>query len=293
MSRVQIFEPIYATGQELVEPAFTALRTKNDRAPWREFAIFVDIYRAGLHRGPGLTGVFSPKFQLKTGISGKQFVDFIEENPGGDVYIANPGPASAFINFNIWENGEMFHPGIVGASQALLDAAGIGWDLSDQPRHGIDVLLYCNFWVGTEAFWDDYVGRVLLPIAKFLEREPEHPASRGIFQDTKHTSAAPYLPFMIERMFTTYLKLHPSWSTVAWHRDPLESCITPLEREIVSYMAPILSEAETKEFSPELRRMMRFLTQADHTYKGAYFQTVPHPHVASPTRPATANGPSY
>ncbi len=289
MTDIQIFEPIYAAGQELIEPAFKALPIANERAPWREFAIMVDMYRAGLHRGSKLTGVLSPKFCVKTGLSGPDLIAFIEANPGHDVYLANSGAWAPYSNFNVWEHAEANHPGIVAAAQALLDAVGIDWDLSNQPRHGHDVFLFSNFWVGTEAFWDSYVGGILVPIASFIEQHPTHPASIGIFEDTNHTTVGPYLPFVIERMISTYLKLHPSLSIGAWQRDPIESCLTQFERETIAYMAPILAEAEGTEFSDDLRRLMRFLSKADAMHKDVHYRTVQHPHTIPPSRRQTTS----
>ena len=67
MQDVVIYEPIYREGQQLSQPLFRPLPIANDRPDWRELQIFVDMYRAGLHRQQALTGMLSPKFELKAG----------------------------------------------------------------------------------------------------------------------------------------------------------------------------------------------------------------------------------
>src|SRR5918999_1384659 len=98
---IPIYEPLYQPGQIQNDPAFLPLdRLDNGRPEWREFGIYVDLYREGRHRGQALTGVMSPRFRLKTGKTGAEFISFIEANPGADVYIINPFPQYAYTSFN-------------------------------------------------------------------------------------------------------------------------------------------------------------------------------------------------
>ena len=111
---------------------------------------------------------------------------------------------------------------IVGAGQALLHACGIGWNLEETPRHGPDTMCYSNFWIGGEGFWDDYVGGVLLPIAELLEEQPESDAARTVMTRTRYLGVepTPFLPFVIERLFSTYLSLNrPSSGPTCWTRS--------------------------------------------------------------------------
>ncbi len=63
--------------------------------------------------------------------------------------------------------------------------------LANTPRHGPATLCYCNFWVGNERFWEEYVGGFLIPIAEFLESNPDHPVSRSVLETTKHITPCP------------------------------------------------------------------------------------------------------
>ena len=94
---ILIYEPLYKKNQKLVDPAFVPLKIKdNSLSAWRELKHLVDIYDSGANLKAKYTGLFSPKFELKTHISGSEFIDFVNNKPGADVYIINPVP-SLFI----------------------------------------------------------------------------------------------------------------------------------------------------------------------------------------------------
>ena len=278
---IAIYEPLYLPGQQLTEPAFRPLRLEsNAYADWREFRIFIDMYRRGLHREQQFTGLLSPKFGLKSGLSGQDFLAFIEANTDADVCFVNSFPYLAYISHNVWMQGEHAHPGLAARAQALLDASGIGIDIAGVPRHGPDVLCYSNYWVGNERFWDAYVGRALLPIAEFLETRPDHPASRAVMEPTIHLEAAPFLPFMIERLFSSYLSLNrPTVSFRAFPVDPVQSCLTDLERELVTRQREAVDAADRAvTFPAEMKAEMEQLTALRQAYNHDYFQEHSHPH---------------
>ncbi len=113
---IAIYEPLYAPGQKLVDPAFRPLVVENQlHAQWREFSILVDMYRRGMHRQQSFTGLMSPKFGLKTGISGTRFIDFVRANTEADVCFINPFPQLGYLSFNVWMQGEVSHAGLVSA----------------------------------------------------------------------------------------------------------------------------------------------------------------------------------
>ncbi|ABD89715.1 hypothetical protein [Rhodopseudomonas palustris] len=278
---IAIYEPLYRPGQTLVEPAFKPLLiTDNNRPEWREFAILVDMYRRGLHRQHRFTGLFSPKFGLKTGLSGAQFIDFVNANADAEVCFVNPFPQLAYISFNVWMQGENAHPGLVARAQALLDACGIAIRVAELPRHGPDLLCYCNFWVGTEQFWEDYVGGVLVPMAEFLEAHPEHPACRDVLKTTVHIPPSPFLPFIVERLFSSYLSLTRSPPLArGFPTDPLQFCLNDFERRLVIHNRDRIDSADqTGVFSDEVKKDMRFASEVWQDFTLAYYGDRPHPH---------------
>jgi hypothetical protein len=276
-----IYEPLYAEGQSLSEARFTPLRLpSNVHSAWREVRILVDFYRRGDHRCAGKTGIFSPKFGLKTKVSADEFLRFVDESGESDVCIINPFPTIPYYSFNVWMQGEVNHPGLLAAAKKILDASDILWDLSAVPRHNQANLCYSNFWVGTEKFWDGYVGGILDPIATYIESNPDSPAARAVMIDTWHTDSAPFLPFIVERLFSTYLSLTPGVKIAAFPiADPLDYCLTDYEREMVARIQPIVDAADrAKSFSHELISIQETLCRLYVRYAKEHFASNAHPH---------------
>jgi hypothetical protein len=282
---IAIYEPLYLPGQSLTEPAFRPLRLEsNAYADWREFRILVDMYKRGLHREQRYTGLFSPKFGLKTQVSGKDFIEFVHANADADVCFINPFAHLAYVAFNVWMNGEITHPDIVSRAQALFDVTGIGMRIADVPRHGPNLLCYCNFWVGTEQFWDDYVGGTLVPIAEFLDKHPNHPACLGVLEPTTHSDPAPFLPFIVERLFSSFLSQPSCAFTIrGYPMDPERTSLTEFEREIVTYRRSEIDAADRSNFfPPTLIDNMACVCRLWRNHQSAYYQNRPHPHTGGP-----------
>lgn len=275
---IAIYEPLYLSDQKLAEPAFRPLRTEsNVHADWREFYLLVEMYRRGMHRQQSLTGLMSPKFGLKTGISGTQFIEFIDANSDADVCFINPFPHIAYLSFNVWMQGECVHPGLTSHAQALLDAAGVNMTIADIPRHGSGVLCYCNFWVGSERFWDAYVGGILLPIAQFLEKNPEATISRNVLSPTWYHEPVPFLPFIIERLFSSFLSRPTCKLTVrAFPVDPFKSCFNKFEKGIVACVKDDVDAADEAECFPDtLKSNMASRYRLCLRYNRAYREHLP------------------
>ncbi|MCO1382562.1 hypothetical protein [Burkholderia multivorans] len=277
-----IFEPLYAEGQVLSERLFSPLRiSDNSHAAWREVRILVDFYRRGLYRKNDFVGIFSPKFGLKTKTSALNFIEFVDRNIGADVCIINPFPQILYYSFNVWMQGEINHPGLMGRAQALLNAVGVDLKIDDAPRNDARTLCYSNFWVGTEKFWDAYIGGVVEPIATFLEENPEHAVTRSVMGETWHSDAAPFLPFIVERLFSTFLAQHPQINVAAYPIDDvIPYCLTEYERELVTGMQPFIDAADARgEFPAELKAMQELACRLYVRYAHEHFATNVHPHT--------------
>ncbi|RDJ98741.1 hypothetical protein [Paraburkholderia lacunae] len=283
-TKVAIFEPIYAQDQVQVEKSFLPLVIQdNSQAGWREFKLFVDMYRSGEHRRHAYTGIFSPKFSLKSKITGAEFIRFVQSQPGSDVCFINPFPQIGYWSFNVWMQGEHAHPGLADAAQSLLDACKVDFDIERTPRHGPGLLAYSNFWVGSERFWDEYVGGVLVRIAEFLEENPDHEVTRKVMEDTTHTDPAPFLPFIVERLFSTYISQRPELKIAAYrHGDDgvLDYCVNEYERRLVARMKQQVDEANAVgKFDDTIIKQMDIACELWQQQFFDYFAVRPHPHT--------------
>jgi len=278
---LRIYEPLYAVGQQQVEPLFLPLPLANNDFAWREFRIYVDFYRQGRHRGLGRCGIFSPKFPLKSKIRTSQFFDFCRSHEEADVCFFNPFPQVRYLAYNVWTQGEPWHPGLIRAAQSLMDAVGIPWKIDRMPRHDERFLAFSNFWAANEKFWDAYVGGILIPIAEFLQQQPDHPAAMQVMQDTYHSNKASFLPFIIERLFSTFISLHPEFSCKPYPIfDIRPYCLNEAEWEMAIAMKPSVDAADKNGcFTNDLVESLNQAAISNTAQGKRYFQNNPHPHT--------------
>jgi hypothetical protein len=282
---VRIYEVLYDKRQQVTGEHVIPLSITNTNPEWRELQAYMEAYNSGLYRDSKFTGIFSPKFNLKTGVSVADFVLFASNYGEADVCFVNPFPQIAYWSFNAWMQGEYAHPGLISRAQDLLDAVGISWDISKTyPRHAPDVLAYSNYWVGTPQFWESYVGSILEPIARFLAEEPGHRASMQVLQSTFHTHPTPYLPFIIERLFSTFLTRQKDIRYVSYSfslHDVIHGyCLNEFEQLLVRRMGEEVSRADAADqHAPELVEKMDLLTCLHQRHYFDYFQTHVHPHT--------------
>lgn len=203
--QVGIHTICYAPGMvEAVDPDFLPFDVTADPQPERrETAHMLSFWRRGLHREYSVSGLLSPKFSDKTGITGNFFNDFITNSPDYDVWFLNPYPHYFYLAHNIWEHGEIWYPGLCERAARVFGAAGVVMDLKRFPRSTTSTLLFSNFWAGTTKFWDQFMPFVS-EMSKHAEKQPT------LFDEVPYEHGkATYYSFMFERLFTTFMVMHP------------------------------------------------------------------------------------
>jgi hypothetical protein len=226
----------------------------NPEVERREMAHMLSFWRQGHHQNYSVSGLLSPKFSEKTGLSGRAFIDFIRANPGHDVWFINPFPQYLYMSFNIWEQGEFFHPGLVKRASQIFSTAGMSIDLAAFPRGSAKTLLFSNFWAGTPKFWDrfmadvDTLTRTADSMPEMLELAPYH-----------LDAPAPYYPFFFERYFTTFLIRNPDIKSCSWaysFDETIRSCGTEIGYIFLRDWGPIIDRWDERGvYSPHQRQI--------------------------------------
>lgn len=281
---IVIYEPIYRVNQKLANPAFYPLLIHdNSSFQYRELKHLVDLYDSGAHLRSRFTGLFSPKFQLKAHITGNEFINFAHRNLLADVCFINPFPQIGYWSYNVWMQGDIAHPGLKQAAQNLLAAVEIPLDIQSTPRHGANFLAYSNFWVGTPGFWEGYVGGILKPIFTFIQKYPTNIAVKESMLDTRHTVAAPLLPFIIERLFSTYISTNIGIDARPYRY--LESeiiekyCLNDFERLLLIMMRNEINKADRDQnFSTRIINQMNSACNLFQQHHNDYYGNRKHPH---------------
>ena len=220
------------------DPAFIRYDCRDTAEPEkRETAHMLRFYEQGIWERDGADcfGLVSPKFAGKTGISGKAFLEWIEANPGHDVYFINPFPQVAYWHYNVWTQGEFWHPGVADMADALFAAAGYSIQTRSLPRNTASSLLYSNYWVGVRAFWQafmGFVGTLTRAVDALNDRDKER-----LFELAPHYSPATYFAFVFERLFSTFLVRHDEISRLAYpygRDEMLQRCASDAERSVLN-----------------------------------------------------------
>lgn len=283
---VHIYEPQWRPGQALEVAEFLPLPLPDNRhANWREFRILVDFWRRGDHRKADMTGIFSPKFQLKSGLSGASFLSLAQAQDGADVCIVNVFPGIPYFSYNVWTQGEGVHPGLTARAQDLLDAAGVGWDLAATPRHNRSNTCFGNFWVATPRFWDAYVGGILDPVARYLEDHPQSTVARAVLEPAPYLVEAPFLPFIAERLFSTYLSHHPELVVVPVDSLPehKSAVLTEFRQTVIAHLKDRVDAADAaRHFPQELKQELALFSRLIGLYNNLHYSVHPHPHRIDP-----------
>jgi hypothetical protein len=285
MIKTKIYEPIYETEQLVSDQEFFPLNVADNSYGFlRELKYLIFIYRNKLFEESDYTGLFSPKFKLKSRISGCEFVNFVKENNGFDVYFINPFPQMQFWSYNVWMQGEAAHPGIVQVAHSLLQEANIDLDLSNVPRNNQANLAYCNFWVGNQKFWNEYVGKILCPIWDLIIQHHRSPAVMAALHDTHHTAITSYVPFIIERLFSTYISSVLNTAALAYPISRIQIlenyCLNDFEKNLVLEMEAVVNMADEKaSFSAQLIKEMKEKTIEFERKTKDFYSNIPHPHT--------------
>ncbi len=173
-----------------------------------EYGVFVREYKTSAFSSEELRGYVSWKFGTKAKISGAQFHNFIQANPGFDVYFINPFPEELTFR-NVWLHGDYFHPGLIRLAQTAFDAVGYKYDLSNI-SNGIRSAAYSNYWVGNRKFWEKYMN-FTIPIYDYLISESSDEDKAALWSPAPgYDKSTPMFPFVMERLFSTLLIADPS-----------------------------------------------------------------------------------
>ena len=208
-SPIRIFQ-IYFEGwqRELLDPAFYPLDNSRSTSELMEFNVFEQLQRNAATQGAALWGALSWRFAEKTGMQGAELVKQIVDHPGYDVYFCNPHPYNEALYHNMWVQGEVSHPQFLDLTRQFYTAAG----LDDKELRTIESsgnFSAANYFVASPKFWDlfiPFVKRVLVTADKALDSKVRDILHSKVADDKGLHAGATYIPFIVERLFTTFMR---------------------------------------------------------------------------------------
>ena len=208
-SPIRIFQ-IYFEGwqRELLDPAFYPLDNSRSNSELLEFNVFEQLQRNAATEGASLWGALSWRFAEKTGMQGADLVKQIIDHPGYDVYFCNPHPFNEALYHNMWVQGEVSHPQFLELVRLFYAAAG----LEDKDLRVIESsgnFTASNYFVASPKFWATFipfVKRVLVTADRVLDPKVRDLIHSKVADDKGLHAGATYVPFIVERLFTTFMR---------------------------------------------------------------------------------------
>ena len=179
----------------VLDPAYVPLIEPN--SSFWEMA--QNIHKEKLHAW----GLFDEDVTNKTGVSGDQFISFINDNPQADVWFMGPHHE---IEINQWVRADESYPGISKIPNLLFQLAGNDIDVTK-----LDVLPSCNrnYFVGNEKFWNLYFE----VIDNMIEVCLSNADLNYVMFEKNEGLSTPYFPYVLENMFSTIVRLSPEISS--------------------------------------------------------------------------------
>ncbi len=191
-------------------------KAENEEIEWREYWTFAKNQKTAIASN-GLTGYLSWKFEKKSGVAAKKFLRFIADNPGFDVYFINPFPLDSLLFDNVWDHGGHYHPRLKEFSAELLKNARYEVDIRNLINTP-DQTAYSNYWVGNSKFWKAYMS-FTQPAVRYMRTNLTPSESEYLYSLADKVSNCSHIPFVIERLFTTLLVVHPEIKFAAYQYD--------------------------------------------------------------------------
>jgi hypothetical protein len=229
---------------------------RSERArTWHEYHVIRQCFIQKNYLNSDYTGFLSWKFNFKTNTSGDYFLKQIKKNPGHDVYFINPFPHAAKRYRNVWLQGERCHKDLLKLTSEILKELGINANLREMVHDQTDTL-YCNFWVGSKSFWENFIPfceRFYQAIEN--KKHLKNNVSVDIISNTSEEA------FIMERLFSTFVNLHKNkYSIKSIKKEKsLPSCCEILFK--ITYLLLNTTKIFTNHENKLIKKIKQFLAQ--------------------------------
>jgi hypothetical protein len=188
---------------------------KNERHDWREYwPIRRFLLEENLDEN-SFYGFFSPRFQEKTGLNHAQVTAFVQEvSHKADIVLFSPQADMGAFFLNVFEQEDVFEPGFIAASEAFLAVIGINIHLAGLVMDSRQIV-FSNYFVARPKFWREWLSwnEKLFAICE----GEESTVRASLVSETPYPGAVQRKVFLMERMASLLLTLHPSWRVHAYN----------------------------------------------------------------------------
>lgn len=207
-AKIKIFQIYYKPEQRAkVDPEFLPFDNASSRSPLLEFEVFNRLQADQAVADAAYWGALSWRFFEKTELSGADLVKQIEDNPGYDVYYANPNPELEGIFQNLWVQGETSHPNFLVLVKSFFEAAGLDGGITGEIMPSA-YFSTSNYFVASPRFWKaylDFVNRALEAADQRLTKTIRDVLYSPAADRFNFHGGVTYVPFILERLFSHFV----------------------------------------------------------------------------------------
>jgi hypothetical protein len=205
---IGIYQPLFNEAiREYLDPGFITLDWLHNPSPeLRELALHHHILQSRLFERHKLTGLVSPKFFSKTGLTSHEVKDWINQNPGHEIYCFDGRPFVPYTSYNSIERGALSHPGFEDWMRRVCRA--VGFDLPvELGRQTNQQTIHCNFWCASASFLERWRKEIVLPIFRLVQSDAF--LAQKVFCETPCRSPTPVflIVFIYERIMSYYIQI--------------------------------------------------------------------------------------
>ena len=191
--------------QKKLLPGFIPLdNTTSPRPDWFEFFVILNFLRNNPIEEDAWYGFLSPKFKEKTGNTSDAILNMIDNyGSTGNVFLFSPGWDQLSYFLNPFEQGEIWHPGLMNASQIFVDKCELEINLNTLVTD-TTCSVFSNYIIAKKEFWDEWK-KIAEKFFDYVENHKEHQTT------TSHGSLERQYPmkaFIQERLATLILSLN-------------------------------------------------------------------------------------
>lgn len=176
VTRVQIHQIFYdeKTRAELDHGFIPLDNLANERPDWREYWPIRRYFLDSDLDEESFYGFLSPAFQTKTGATAVEVHRFMDDavRSNVDVAIFSPFLDLQAMFLNVFEQGDYFHPGLLGTTQEFLNEIGLRVEVKELVMDWRNSV-FCNYFAAKPRFWAKW-----LALTESLFQIAERPSNR-------------------------------------------------------------------------------------------------------------------
>jgi hypothetical protein len=199
-----------------IEKGFLCLNNlSNERPDWYEYWPIRKFLRDEKLDDNSLYGFFSTKFGSKTGLTHEQVASFVQDNSTkADVFLFSPQPDMGAFFLNVYEQAELFDPGLIDVYSSFLSHVGFPVPVGNLVMDSRNVV-FSNYFVAPPSFWREWLSlnEMLFDICE----GDDSPLKSALCVPTTYPGSAQRKVFLQERTASLLLATHSNWRSVAYN----------------------------------------------------------------------------